>query len=90
MRCGCGRSAVLPLRRLIHRHGAAARLPALIARMRCEGCGGRPVEATLLNNPQWGAPGYVGSGIRDEQPVPLPDGGEAAGEAPRSSRTEPM
>lgn len=57
--CGCGRKVHLPVKFLVRAHGATARLPALVARMRCKICSGRVTDATLTANPQESAAGYV-------------------------------
>jgi transcriptional regulator with XRE-family HTH domain len=48
LRCGCGHVARQPLTHLLARHGPHARLPAVVARMRCQDCGRLPAEAALL------------------------------------------
>lgn len=41
LRCICDRIALLPVAVLAERHGPAARLPALMALMRCQGAAAR-------------------------------------------------
>ena len=62
VRCGCGRTTQFPVKLLAREHGPAARPADLVARMRCERCRVPPVQAELIDNPQAGASGYVGSG----------------------------
>ena len=57
LRCICGRLSRMPIQLLAHQHGPTARLPALVARMRCENCGEPPVLAELIDNPQGGTSG---------------------------------
>ena len=73
VRCGCGRSAAIPIRLLVQRHGAGAQPEVLARRMRCSGCGARPAEADLVEHAQAGAAGFVGGG--EPQRVPLVRGG---------------
>lgn len=59
--CGCGRKVHLPIKMLERQHGAAASLPALVARLRCQMCGGLVTEARMTANPQEEAQGYARS-----------------------------
>jgi hypothetical protein len=58
-RCGCGRVAHLPVKLLTREHGPDARLPAIVTRLRCIGCGGRVSDARMTDNPAREAAGYV-------------------------------
>ncbi len=58
LRCACGRSATIPHKLLTKRHGAAARVPALLARFRCEACQGRPALAQWVDSAAGGPPSY--------------------------------
>lgn len=57
--CGCGRKVHLPTKLLVRAHGPTARLPALVARMRCNACNGRVTSAAMTANPQAGATGFA-------------------------------
>lgn len=57
--CACGRRALLPTKMLARQHGAEARLQAIVARLRCEKCGARPIEAELRDDVQTSASGYA-------------------------------
>lgn len=58
LRCACGRSAFVPHKLLAKRHGPRARVPGLLARMRCGTCGRRPVLAHWVSDPRGGPPSY--------------------------------
>jgi hypothetical protein len=66
--CACGRSTSVPHKLLTKRHGARARVPALLARFRCETCGRRPVLAEWIDNPT--GRGF-GSGYPPKKRVPV-------------------
>lgn len=57
--CACGRTVHLPTKLLARQHGPAARLPAVVARLRCNACNGRVTSATMTENPQSGATGFA-------------------------------
>ncbi len=58
LRCACGRSATVPHKLLAKRHGPRARVPELLARMRCEACRRRPVLAQWVDSAAGGPPSY--------------------------------
>ncbi len=58
LRCACGRSAAVPHKLLARRHGPRARVPDLLARMRCEACRRRPVLAQWVDSAAGGPPSY--------------------------------
>lgn len=68
LRCACGRTAQVPNKLLARRHGARARVPELLARMRCEQCRARPASAEWIDNPAGGA---RGSGYPPPKRIPL-------------------
>ena len=51
LRCGCGRVTLLPVAVLAERHGLNAKLPELVAQMRCLGCGAKPNAVDLIDEP---------------------------------------
>lgn len=55
VRCACGRLAQIPVVLIVKRYGPAARLPALVARMRCGACGEAPMDAETVNDITAGA-----------------------------------
>ena len=57
LRCACGRTAFVPHQILAKRHGARAWVPHLLARLRCDGCQGRPVLARWVSDSR-GPPHY--------------------------------
>jgi hypothetical protein len=59
-RCGCGRSAQMPIALLARRLDTDGWLGDVANRMRCDGCGTRPVSVDLINNPQGDAQGFAG------------------------------
>lgn len=63
-RCGCGRSASLPIQVLARVYGPATRLVMIVARFRCRGCGARPVSCDLVDRGDEGASGVP------ESPMP--------------------
>ena len=75
LRCECERSTSIPHKLLARAHGAAARVPNLLARMRCARCGRRPIRAEWIDNPAGGAKGYgypPKKGVPLRLPVPPP------------------
>ena len=68
LRCACGRSTSIPHKLLTKRHGAFARVPDLLARLRCSQCGTSPITAGWIDNPAGGA---FGSGYPPNRRVPL-------------------
>ena len=52
LRCECERSTSIPHKLLARAHGAAARVPNLLARMRCATCGRRPIRAEWIVQPR--------------------------------------
>ncbi len=58
LRCASGRSATVPHKLLAKRHGPRARVPDLLDRFRCEGCGARPVLAQWVDSAAGGPPSY--------------------------------
>jgi hypothetical protein len=44
---------------LARQHGDQAKLAKLVARLRCERCGARPIEAELRDDVQTSASGYA-------------------------------
>jgi hypothetical protein len=73
VRCRCERTTDFPVPLLIRRHGPRARAPELLARMRCGGCGARPVSADYIDHPAGGA---KGSGYPPPRRVPVLPVGE--------------
>ncbi len=59
VRCACGRTSHLPTKMLARQHGDQAKLAKLVARLRCERCGARPIEAELRDDVQTSASGYA-------------------------------
>lgn len=57
--CACGRTVHLPVKLLAREHGPETRVAAVVARLRCGKCGGRPIEAELRDDVQTSAPGYA-------------------------------
>ena len=57
LRCACERSTSIPQKVLVRAHGAAARVPDLLARFRCATCGRPPIRAEWIDNPAGGASG---------------------------------
>lgn len=57
--CACGHRAYLPTKMLGRQHGGQARIPELVARLRCSKCGGRPISADLRDDIQTSASGYA-------------------------------
>ena len=53
---------------LTKRHGARARMLALLARLQCSQCGSPPAKAEWIDNPAGGA---FGSGYPPKRRVPL-------------------
>ena len=68
LRCACERMTQIQHKLLARWHGPRARVPALLARFRCETCGRRPVLAEWIDDPRGGAPG---SGYPPKRRVPL-------------------
>ena len=66
--CACGRSTSIPHKLLVRAHGRLARVPDLLARLRCGTCRRRPVLADWIDDPRGGAPG---SGYPPKRRVPL-------------------
>ncbi|MEW6124761.1 MAG: hypothetical protein AB1698_19300 [Pseudomonadota bacterium] len=50
--CGCGRAAVLPLRRLNAQHGPRAILGDVVARLTCSECRRPPAYLDLRDRPE--------------------------------------
>lgn len=69
VRCSCGRATMFPVKLLARKHGETARAADLVARMRCGQCGTPPAEATLVDDPQAGASGYVGGTPQQRRPI---------------------
>jgi cytochrome c-type biogenesis protein CcmH/NrfF len=59
VRCACERRAYLPTKMLARQHGAETRLQDIVARLRCQQCGARPIEAELRDDVQTSASGYA-------------------------------
>ncbi len=59
--CVCGRMVHLPVKMLAREHGPETRVATVVARLRCEKCGARPIGAELIESPQTSASGYVSS-----------------------------
>jgi hypothetical protein len=57
--CACGRRIHLPTKMLARQHGGGARLPEIVARLRCRKCGARPIEADLRDDVQTSASGFA-------------------------------
>lgn len=57
--CACGRRVQLPTKMLVRQHGDQTRLPGIVARLRCQRCGARPIEAELRDDVQTSASGYA-------------------------------
>lgn len=70
--CACGRSAAVPVKLLIQRHGAGVRPADLVARMKCSACDKRPIEVALVDDPQVGARGYVCNDTMQRVEIDLP------------------
>lgn len=50
LRCACGRLTCWPRALLVDAYGAGASVPAMLARLRCQNCWGRPVAARWVDN----------------------------------------
>ena len=78
--CACGRSTSIPHRLLVQAHGRLARVPNLLARLRCAQCGSPPATAEWIDNPAGGA---LGSGYPPKKRVPLVLPGDTSPPLPR-------
>jgi hypothetical protein len=69
LRCAsCVRPTRWPRALLVEAYGVEASVPALLARLRCQTCWGRPVTARWVDSPAGGA---HGSGCAPKRRVPL-------------------
>jgi hypothetical protein len=57
IRCSCPRRIYYPLRLMVSKHSPRTTLGDVLPRLRCEGCGSKPVTLALVNDPSRGEMG---------------------------------
>lgn len=73
VRCACGRSSSIFVWWVMRRAGPSALIEDVVSRMRCESCGGRPIEADVAERSEAGAYGIAGAHLIPTHKIRVPE-----------------